>query len=53
MDYQVSADEAFFLMNQTFRFYLDPNLYPEYGSALNHNQLEFNYEDFRGEFQLC
>lgn len=47
MDYKVSPDEAFYLMNQTFRFYLDPHLYQKYVHTLNHNQLDFNYEDFR------
>lgn len=30
MGYLVSPDEAYFLMNQSFRFYLDPTLYSQF-----------------------
>ena len=47
MDYRVTPDEAYFLMNQTFRFYMDPTLYNQFIRTLNHMPEDFNYEEFK------
>lgn len=46
LNFQLSKNEAHFVLNTTLRLYFENTLYDKFVHTFNHNQNDFNYEAF-------
>jgi hypothetical protein len=52
LSFQLSKNEAHFILNTTLRLYFENTLYDQFVHTFNHNQNDFNYGAFAQEFKL-